>query len=264
MRDEKAPPIAEDATIKRTMTPSEYLLWVIRLADARMSDLEAIEVTDRNADLFRVTTSMVATAMNQTKAILVLVEAGFGVVAGPLERALYEIRNEFIYLLTEGEAHRNATKVLVNGALEVAEFLKGHGDADAVSNVIEHHRKIHSDLVNEIVAQRTGKPRRYHWSGKTHSAIERVVNPDAFMYRLLSWEAHAALNSVRDITTERSGDGNVRFVFGRQPAHDIGPERRCAMNTVVMYEVLRYYAATWSLPALPELPPLPAFPERPA
>ena len=208
-----------------------------------------------------VTTSMVATAMSHTKAIWVLAEAGFGTAAGPIERALYELRNEFLYLLAEGDAHRNAAKVLVNGALEVADFLNGRGQRDAMAKVIAHHRARHSDVLDEILAQRTGKPRRYHWSGKTHSAIERAVNSDPFMYRVLSWEAHAALNSVRDVATERIGTDTARFVFGRQTAHDVGPERRCAMNTVLMYDVLRQYLSTWKLPPLP---PLPEFPDRTA
>jgi uncharacterized protein DUF5677 len=244
------------------MNSSEMLRWVIALADKRTSELDPLEVTDANADLFMVTTSMIATAMNHTKAIWILVEAGFDTTAGPIERALYEVWAELKYLLTEGNPGRNAAKVLVNGALEVADFLDGRGVTTTIEQVIAHHRMRHGEIVDEMVAQRSRKPPRYRWSGKSHSAIERAVAPDSFMYRVLSWEAHAALNSVRDVSTEPTGEGTARFVFGRRLESDVGIERRCAMTTVLMYDMLRLYVATWKLDDLPELPPLPSFPAR--
>lgn len=242
--------------------PSDYILWVIRLVDERMTQLDSIAVTDANADLFIVTTSMIATALNHTKAIWVLVEAEFGLAAGPIERALYEVRNELTYLLTQGDPLRNSTKVIVNGALEVADFLSERGNTEAMDKVIAHNRATRSDVVDEIIGQR--KARKYHWSRKSHSAIERTIEQELFMYRVLSWEAHAALNSVRDVRTERTGPETARFAIGRSPANDVGPERRSAMISVLMYDMLRRYVATWRLEELPELPPLLSFPTRTA
>jgi uncharacterized protein DUF5677 len=219
-----------------------------------MATLDSIDVTDANADLFMVTTSMLATAMNNTKAIWILVEAGFGLAAGPIERALYEIRNELIYLLTQGDQHQNATKVFVNGALGVADFLEKSGNAGTTEEVIAHHRARHSDIVDEIIAQRTGRPCRYHWSGKSHSAIERIVLPGFPMYRILSWEAHAALNAVRDVRTVRTGSDTATFVIGREPNDRVAIDRCCAVTTAMMYDMLREYVATWNLEMLPELP----------
>lgn len=199
--------------------------------------------------LFLVSTSHMATAEGEAKAVATLLESEVSGFSGPMERALYELFIDFKYMLNRGTPNDNAFKVLVNGTLEVLSFLKKHEldyqeSEEGMRRVLDNYRAERADLVAEVERQRS--ERKFHWSGLSRSGLEREFWPNSTIYTGLSWEAHSALDAVRDIHIK---DGHM--VFARRPDPFRDPELRADMTAGILFQMWNEYARIWDLTPLP-------------
>lgn len=66
--------------------------------------------------------------------------------------------------------------------------------ADVVLSCREYLRGLDHAAVEEVEGQRLR--RRFHWTGKSRSELERELPPGIQYYALLSWIAHGSLGPV--------------------------------------------------------------------
>jgi hypothetical protein len=232
--------------------PVQRLDWLLGEVDQRAQNLRINSASESNAEVLLVSTSMLDSALQLTKAIFVLIANDLHLASGPTERALWELSNSFRYLL-RGDARRNSLKVLINASLEVSDFWAKRPeklDADAaarMSRSIESYSAKFPDIYAEVEAQR--KRRKYHWSGLSHSAIEREIAPGSAVYQGLSWEAHAVLAPIRDVAWKLEGE-RASMSFGRSDDVMANAGRVAWTAGGILFQLWNEYAKWWNLEQL--------------
>jgi hypothetical protein len=99
-----------------------------------------------------------------------------------------------------------------------------------------------------VLAQR--KQRKFHWSGKTRTQLDREVFTSGGVYKVLSWEAHAVMGPIRDLHIEMTTDG-ARFNFGRKPDDPLVDAEHIAYATGgMLFFMYADYAHAWGLPTV--------------
>jgi hypothetical protein len=228
----------------------ERLAWLIGKVERRSRDLKIPKVESGDVNLLLVTTSMVESALQYTKAILSLIENSLFLAAGPTERALWEIWNDFRYLLRTPEPQSQALKVLINASLEVSDFVAKHLPAASPSAEAGLERTLASyqtqdpKLFAEVRAQR--QKRRFHWSGKSASAIAREVSFETSLYKVLSWDTHTVLAPIRDIQVQRTRRG-FTIVFSRREDVFANQDRLAWAAGGVLFNMWNEYASRWKI-----------------
>src|SRR5688500_10027872 len=96
------------------MDDLERLSWVIGEVEKLSANAHIDALTEEDVELLWVSTSLLNTAVTQSKGIRTLIAADLFDAAGPLERALWELWNDFNYLFKHGNRRINSQKVLIN------------------------------------------------------------------------------------------------------------------------------------------------------
>lgn len=138
--------------------------------------------------------------------IILLLENNHIETSVMLERNLYELWCEFRYLNNNSE--KGSVKAHINSAYEYIDFFKlskGFKESDKykdLMHLVEYLGKIYPTEKREVEQQR--KNYKFHWSGISKTKMIKSVAADGniSIYRLLSWETHAVMTSLRDLTEQ--------------------------------------------------------------
>jgi hypothetical protein len=203
-----------------------------------------------------VATGLVERAVSYSSAVLKLINNDLTNGTAPLQRAIYELWVEHIYLLTVGEPWINAVKAQINATFEALEFAEARqenfpsDDLDKIRRNIASWSEEYPDIVKEVCAQR--QKRRFHWSGVSRSQLERRVMPAPDIYQMLSWEAHAVLSSIRDVEFTRKGSAYT-LRFEPQNTITVDPETVSYIVGGILFHMWNRHAEFFGLPII-ELP----------
>lgn len=121
--------------------------------------------------------------MVYTGGVCTLLEQDLVEAAAPIARSLRELWVDFRYLLRQGDRVENALKVEIAATIELADFIaktpgmEPHEDASAgVERARARLEREYPALYAEVVAQRSGRRRQYHWSGKSRTQLGEIVD----------------------------------------------------------------------------------------
>lgn len=234
----------------------ERLGWLVQQVEHLVKDRTLDPPSPELVLLFSVTSVWLSSALAQTKAILLLITEGLTEAVGPLQRALWELWIEWRYLLRQSDRAVIAAKVMLNAMIETIGVLEGEPGVfgpDYIAKLHHNIRQFESSYpvaAQEIKSQR--KARRFHWSGMGFAEMERTLAPGQKVYKLLSWDAHRTVASLRDVAISFGGD-KVSFQFG-QKVRDRDIERHAWHSGGVLFYTYNDFAGLWGLPPalLPE------------
>ena len=227
---------------------SQRLAWLIGEVEERASSGTSPAIAPSDVSLLLVTTSMVEVALQYTKAIHALITAGLHLAAGPIERGLWELWNDFRYLLMTPDPERQALKVLINASMEVRDFIGKNRPDDRTSQMsiergLESYRGEDPDLFEEVLLQR--KKRRFHWSGLSFTEVARAVSGDTRVYKILSWDAHNLLAPIRDVQFLNAGS-QVKLIFSRRDDAFANRDRLAWATGGVLFNMWNDHASRWN------------------
>jgi hypothetical protein len=230
----------------------DRLDWLIQQIEEQVRGCDEPQVAPDLMEVFVVTSTWLNAALTQAKAILLLITQGLPQAIGPAQRALWELWIEWRFLLRHGDRARNAAKVRMNAMLEALDPFEKQLDTLDPSELAEAKLRLqefearYPQVSVEVRAQR-GK-RQFHWSGMSRSKMEQILGGSVFAYQFLSWDAHAVMGTIRDVTFEVK-DGVAHFRFGRQETES--SVNLCAwMNSGVLYYIYNDFAHLWGLPSI--------------
>jgi hypothetical protein len=224
----------------------------------RLENVGTIEhLSADNFEVFLVTTCWLELGIRYSKAIQALIANDLRGSVGPIERAIWELWIEWRFLKAAPARNTAARKVILTAKIEALEFGSKHSEFRAI--VLEQLRADVAALAaafpeahTELSEQR--KRKRFHWSGKSYSTMERELVPDSAMYKVLSWDAHGTLSPIRDLRLKRDGS-MLEADFGRTDDDPMAQPERIAWTTGgVLYYMFCDWAEFWHLPPI-QLPP---------
>lgn len=224
--------------------------WLIGEVEEHLTNRDVPPQAEQSPDVFMVTSLWLNSAVTQAKAILLLITQGLPEAVGPLQRALWERWTEWRYLLRHGDRALNAAKVNLNAMLEALDTVGAQPGKLEPSMLAQMERTVqefeaqHPRASTEIRAQR--KKHMFHWSGMSRSKMEQTLGGDAFVYQYLSWDAHGAMGSIRDISIELNEEV-AKFRFGRQE-DESDLNRHAWMSGGVLFYIYNDFAELWGLP----------------
>ena len=218
------------------------LRWLVETLQTRATAGLHPQSSDSDEDLNHVATSLVSYALHLARGAIALLESELTIATAPVERALYELWCEVRELLDQGSF--GARKMMMNSLLELAEAAS-ETDNDRrwkqlfldVAGVIERE---FPDVAAAVRQQR--RKRQFHWSGRTRTDIMRIGSPDAQVFRLLSWEAHAVHVALRNALIITSRDDSTSGTYPSARAWYMRSEQiafRCAVYLSDMWD--RYF-----------------------
>lgn len=226
--------------------------WLIRQIEERLKGRRIAPPATELLNAFVVTSLWLDAVLAQAKAILLLSTQGLSAAIGPLQRSLWELWIEWRYFLKSGDRAENAAKVMLNAEIEALEFLDKHPgvlSVDMLRRLQRHTTEFeleHPEASAAIREQR--KKRKFHWSGISRAAMELTLAPDAAVYQILSWDAHAVMGPIRDVSIDLK-DGVATFEFGRkEDESDIN--RYAWASGGVLFYVYNDFASLWGLPPI--------------
>lgn len=200
----------------------ERLDWLVDEVEARFESCGPVQISsDDELELFLVVGPLARLALAHAKGVSTLLEADNPDAIGPIDRALYELWGDVVYLLTEGDPVENAVKMKLNAALEMVsatdgseEELRGDPTWGGLARFLDDAADEHPNLLAEVREQR--EDYRFHWSGAKNrvGVLKTALGDEAeFIYRALSWESHATITALRDVEFSDSGEGKIGFRF---------------------------------------------------
>lgn len=192
----------------------ERLATIVGQVRDRLAGLHVFLPEDDGLPLLEVTSALLRGCLDAADAVLRLSEHGYqGLHA--VERAAWEHWKELEFLLARQTRFRDARKVQINATIEVLDFLRGRADTppgmiERTQDTLAGQEREWPAEVAEVRDQR--KRRKFHWSGESRSSVVAPAGSASDVYRLLSWESHPDVASIRDVTATRNGDeGDVTF-----------------------------------------------------
>lgn len=240
----------------KMLPPTHVEMFECLLEDiaARLRSTPSINLvgSDSIAQLL-VTTSWLETATRYGEALRVLLANDQEAATGPLERALWEMWINWKYLLKSANREHAAAKVLLTAKIDAAEFSKtplgcSSSSITALEADVDAWAKLFPDAFSDVSAQRG--QRKFNWSGISFAAMERKIAPAPTLYKLLSWDSHATIGTVRDVRIRIAGDG-VTVSFGRAEDDALGSSARMAyLATEVLFHMFEDWRELWRLPPL--------------
>ena len=236
---------------------AQRLRWLIREIELGAAGTDVSLPDPESLELFRVTGCWMEICLTQAKGVLSLVERKLFAAVGPLHRCLWELWINWRYLLTIGDRRVNSAKVILNAEVETVEFAEAHPkELDPAYLAFLRKRIQEFELRNpEAAAQIRDqrRKRRFQWSGKSYSEMERLLSRGRGIYRPLSWETHAIVAAIRDVRVEVKSDG-ARIEFGKQ--EEIArPDFTLFSCGGVLFYIYNDFAKLWGLSkiALPKM-----------
>lgn len=204
------------------LSEADRLDWLVQILTERAgSGLQLLSVA--NLDVLSATTTMVRIGLSYARGVNSLLRVTQVDATPPLQRSLYELWVEFRFLLRHGDAVKNANKFSFCAMLELVDFAKGREnlfDSSALESMtkgITSFEARNPEVVQVVREQR--KKRQHHWSGMSRSHMERKVGVSGIsVYKMLSWEAHAVLIPIRDISVVRNAS-EIIIDFQPQNTH---------------------------------------------
>ena len=224
----------------------ERLDWLVGELTSRMG--QNLSVSQEGAEELEpliVCTSLVRLAFSHARAVSFLLREGLVESIAPLERTIYEIWVEFRYFVREGNKIENARRLMINAGLEFSEYaIKARRtlSAEAVRACLRSLRSYKLDFPEIYEAVRLQRKRRkYHWSGLSRSELVKKVATDITFYKGLSWEVHAVLSPIRDLSMPTEDDDDV---INFQPVNDLEEQAELQAWTVggMLYNLWNEYA----------------------
>lgn len=205
----------------------DRLVWVVAEADARFAaDPHLTVASAEELDVLLVAAAWMRLALSYAHGVAALLGDGRPDAAAPVERALLELWADFRYLLRHGSRVENAARIEINAVIEMTDFLarnatKAGGEKLPGSDGAERQRAKLEARYPEIYAAVKAQRRRgrWHWSGLSRSQLLREVDGEDApeIYGVLSWDAHAVMNLIRDIEVVDAESGLVNFGPSRDP-----------------------------------------------
>ncbi|MBZ5513958.1 MAG: DUF5677 domain-containing protein [Acidobacteriia bacterium] len=235
---------------------AERLDWLIGQVEVHASNATLPCPDPQNVEVFHVTASWLERCVALAKGVSVLVGENLYGAAGVVRRCLWELWIDWRYLLRVGDRRQNAAKVLFNTQVEVLEFMEVHHDkfdSEYLAKLRRNLLDFESRNANASAEVRRQRQRgRYHWSGLSHSAMERALGPGPGIYGPLSWDVHSAVSTIRDVLIDLSDD-SVFFQFGQTEANT-RPDFVLFSSGGVLFYIYNEFAEMWGLHriALPE------------
>jgi len=175
---------------------------------------------------------------------------------GPLERALWEMWINGKYLLMSPDTERAAAKVWLAAKIDALEFLRTQTDVreqtiHVLQTGIDSLARVFPESYTDLLSQRKQrKGGSWHWSGVSFSAIERKIAPDPVLYKLLSWDSHATIGTLRDVRISIAGE-KATISFGRDDNDPMAnPARVAYLATEVLFNMFEDWRQLWKLPPL--------------
>ncbi len=222
--------------------------------DAVQPKLKGIQVDGMSPDhspLLEVSAALVRGAFHHCQSILALADAQSWGGIGTVERAAWEMWNELDYLLRSKDPTSAAVKVQANAVLEIVDLLEKTDDAPA--GMLERNREFRDRLearypgpFAKIRAQRTGKKKKWHWSGLSRTAVVGPDEASSRVYKLLSWESHPDIVSLRDIEVAFE-ENRARVCFGDEGDLSAAIERSCRSSAELLLRSWNLFAQFWGL-----------------
>jgi hypothetical protein len=178
------------------------LAIVVSAVSERLRDVRVPGMTANLAPLLEVSGAFVQGCLDAGRGVLAMSRAKEhgGIVAA--ERSAWELWNELDYLLRRPDPPMEAVKVQVNALLELTSWLKKqeHVSSDVLKlneDGLGRFKHEYPEIVRVVEEQR--KKSRFHWSGQKRSKIVGPTAKWADVYKLLSWETHPDILSIRDV-----------------------------------------------------------------
>lgn len=233
------------------------LAWVVEeIENCTAGPLTPSRVTEANFQAFVVCSAWVRLGLAYARGALAVLADGLPEAAEPLERSLWELWIEMVYLLDHGTPADNAARVQITAAMDLVDFLRRtkSPSAAAVAGANRQLRRLKADhptAYSAIAAQRSARPAKWHWSGLSRSALWRkVMGPDgAELYGLMSWEVHGAVTALRDVRADPK-TGQLVFAPRDVPPPEIAVEGAAEHTAQRVIEFWNRYADAFGLPTV--------------
>jgi hypothetical protein len=199
-------------------------------------------------------TSFIRLMTSYAEGINILLKSEEIEAIAPVRRAIYELWLDLRYLLRSQCPEEFAKKIQINTLFELQAWLDTR-DKHELASVIEstkHAIKMFSDefpgLVKEVEQQRA--THRFHWSGLSRTAIERKIDPESTLYKVLSWEAHAIMTVPRDHSISQTNDGTTTLSFGPKITLEREPESIAYSVGEMIYFAWNEFTEYFDLPEI--------------
>ena len=241
------------------MNDVERLEWVVRQAEARLEGHAAVKVRPETFEVFWVTATMIATAVKYGKAMATLLRGDLLDAAWPVERALLELYNDFQYLLRHESAQGCAIKILISATIELLEFhrmemsTRSDESIATLEESLANYGREFPELYAEVREQR--KRRKFHWSGLSRIAIEKIVAPDAGMYKYLSWQAHSIITPLHGLSLTMAEE-HIRVDFTEYRDAFVNPGRAAWSVGGLLLNMWNEFARFSGVPSIRTLFPM--------
>jgi hypothetical protein len=228
---------------------AERLDWLIGQVEVHASNATLPCPDPEDVEVFHVTASWLERCVALAKGVSVLLGENLYAAAGVVRRSLWELWIDWRYLLRVGDRRLNAAKVLFNTQVEVLEFMEIHNDKFAGEYLAKLRRNLldfesrHPEASAKVREQR--QQRHFHWSGLSHSAMERALDAGPGIYSPLSWDAHSAVNTIRDVSIDLENE-TAFFRFG-QTEENARPDFVLFSTGGVLFYVYNEFAEMWGL-----------------
>lgn len=144
--------------------------------------------------------------------------------------------------------------MILVGRIEALEFAEqGHPEMrqstiDKCQSDVDAFSGLYPEAYVEVLKQRKG--RRFTWSGIAYSQMEREIATVPVVYKLLSWDSHSTIGTLRDVRIKIEGD-SATVTFGRSDDDPMAnPARVAYVATEVLYHMFEDWRELWKLPPL--------------
>jgi hypothetical protein len=201
--------------------------------------------------------ALVRGCLEGARAVLLLANANeFGGIAA-VERSVWEMWSEMDYLLSSADPARNARKIQINALIEVIELLTERSAPQAMidnnKNGLAKFEAAYPDIVKEVRGQR--KKKRYHWTGGSRSKVIGSSSSAATsVYKMLSWETHPDVVSIRDIEAITDGNGGY-LEFNATPDATAFVERSASATSECLLRAWNAFAQSFAQNLIDDAPP---------
>jgi|GEM_PF-3666127 len=235
------------------------LAIVVEEVSRRLADVRVPGMTANLVPLLEVTGAFVQGCLDAGRGVLAMSRAKEhgGIVAA--ERSAWEMWNELDYLLRRPDPPMEAVKVQVNAILEITSWMKEqeHVSSDVLNRNEEglsRFQRDYPEIVRAVSEQR--KKGRFHWSGKSRSKIVGPTAKAADVYKLLSWETHPDILSIRDVeATFVQRDGVLTLNSPQNSLVITLTERSASSTSECLLRAWNAFAQFWMLEVLELVPP---------
>ena len=230
------------------MSAQDRLRETVAAVQLRLKYIRIEGLAKEHAPLLEVSAALVRGTHQHCHSVLALAEANSWAGMATVERAAWEMWNELDYLLRSDDPPYTAVKVQANAVFDVIDLLQK--TPNAPSGMLQRNEEFrdrleaeHSNAVAEVRKQR--KDRKWHWSGISRTAVVGPDDASRQVYKLLSWESHPDIASLRYIDVVFEGD-HALVRFGDE-GNGVASDRSSRSATELLLRSWNLFAQFWGL-----------------